>query len=47
MRNGSGLRSENFGNIPSGIVPKPPKPGFVNFGAIDVGGFGAFLLANE
>ena len=23
--------------MPSGIVPKPPKPGFVSFGAIQVG----------
>jgi hypothetical protein len=29
-----------FGNIPSGIVTKPPKPGFVSFGAIDGYSFG-------
>ena len=39
MRKGSGLRSENFENMPSVIVPKPPKPGFVSFGAITVGCF--------
>ena len=30
-----GLILKNFENISSGIVPKPPKPGFVSFGAID------------
>ena len=30
-----GLVLKNFENMPSGIVPKPPKPGFVSFGAID------------
>jgi hypothetical protein len=33
LRNGAG----NFVNMPSSIVPKPPKPGFGRFGAIDVG----------
>ena len=28
--------------MPNGIVPKPPKPGFVSFGAIDVGGYLVF-----
>ena len=32
-----GLVLKNFENMPSGIVPKPPKPVFVSFGAIDVG----------
>ena len=31
-----GLVFENLENMPSSIVPKPPKPGFVSFGAIDV-----------
>jgi hypothetical protein len=38
MRKGSGLRSENFENMHSVIAPKPPKPGFGSFGAIDLGG---------
>jgi len=44
------VRLKSFGlmptfseNMPSGIVPKPPKPGFVSFGAIDVGGYWEIL----
>jgi len=44
------VRLKSFGlmptfseNMPSGIVPKPPKPGFVSFGAIDVGAVWNFL----
>jgi len=40
------VRLKSFGlvpafseNMPSGIVPKPPKPGFVSFGAIDLGDY--------
>ena len=32
-----GLVFENLENMPSGIVPKPPKPSFVSFCAIYVG----------
>ena len=36
----SGLELKKLENMPSGIVPKAPKPGYVSFGAIKVGYFG-------
>jgi hypothetical protein len=30
-------------NMPSGIVTKPPKPGFVGFGSTYLGGYQKFL----
>jgi hypothetical protein len=41
----SGWELKNFENMPSGIVPKSPKPGFVSFGAIDVGVIWSFWYA--
>ena len=41
----SGLVPTFSENMPSGIVPKPPKPGFVSFGAIDVGVILVFVSA--
>jgi hypothetical protein len=32
-----------LGNMPSSIVTKPPKPGFVGFGSTYLGGYQKFL----
>jgi hypothetical protein len=42
----AGCVLKNFGNRPSSIVPKPPKPGFVSFGIIHMRVYGNFLGFN-
>jgi hypothetical protein len=37
----------NSGNIPSGIVTKPPKPGFVGFGSNHLVGYQDFWLGRD
>ena len=42
-----GLVFENLENMPSSIVPKPPKPGFVSFGAIDLAVIWSFVWVGQ